>query len=168
MLELKNKKGQIGETLTWVVATVIIIFVLAISIFISSFNSDKFKRVQESSYQTTDVLASKSLFSYLLTMDSEGKIVHSQLKEEENLNDFNGELGKKIFEGSYDEEYEDLWLGIILNRPTLLFLLNDYFGSRPDEAAGGGVIGERALIPHVTEGIYLEENKSVELVLIEK
>ena len=33
---LDNKKGQIGETMTWIVATLIIIVILSISIFATS------------------------------------------------------------------------------------------------------------------------------------
>lgn len=36
MLNYKNKKAQMAETITWVVATIIIIFLLVLSVYFSS------------------------------------------------------------------------------------------------------------------------------------
>ena len=160
----KNKKGQIGETMTWVVATIIIIIILAISIFISSFYLGKSKKIQESYswLPTAGIPASKSLFSYMLTLDSEGKTVHSQLKEEDNLNEFSGNLGKKIFLEFYGKEYPAAWLGMV-NRSHLSITGNDYFGS--SLTVKGGAVGKS---DYILEIIRLDEDKSVELFLAER
>lgn len=57
-----SKKAQIGETMTWVVATIIIIFILAISIFFVKFNFEKRDFVYSVS---NDLIVSKSTTSFL-------------------------------------------------------------------------------------------------------
>jgi hypothetical protein len=156
-----NKYARVGETMTWIVATIAIIVVLMISIFISAFYLGEDKEVD--ALETSDVLATKSLFSYLLTKDSEGKTVYVQLKEEEDLNDFNGNLALQIFRGFYGEEYLKVWLGFILNRPLLPYLNNDYFGERPSEIRGGDIT--KRSVPHILEDIYINENKTFEMAL---
>ncbi|MDP2628750.1 MAG: hypothetical protein Q8P15_02545 [Nanoarchaeota archaeon] len=178
----QNKNGQIGETMTWVVATLIIIVILAISIFISSFYPGKSKKIQEPYLQTADVLASKSMFSYMLTEDSERGKIYTQLKEDGNLSNFNGNFALKVFRGLYQKDYlnnpSNIWLGVVVNTgenlaedkepifDILESLPNDFFGPRP-----GGPLGTAIsyhTIPHTSEKIKLDENKSVELVLIGK
>ena len=101
MLKIKklkrNKKAQVGETVTWIVATVIIIFMLLASIFLASAYLGNFKKIHSQAFGATDIPASKSLFAYVLTEDDSGEKIYDQLKTEDNLNEFNGELGKKIF-----------------------------------------------------------------------
>ena len=103
---MHNKKGQVGETVTWIVATAIIVLILAVSLFASEFAFGKSKKLDF--YKTTDTLASKSFFSYLLTKNPEGKIVYEQIKEQEDLNEFNENLGKDIFQKFYGSEYAEI------------------------------------------------------------
>ena len=159
---LKNQKAQIGETITWVVATLIIIVILAFSIFISSFYLGGGKSVSFS--ERSDLLASKSLFSYLLTPAGDEKI-YDQLKEEENLNEFNGNLALNIFETLYEDDYEDVWLGIVFNKVLFPAKSNDYFGRRPTGVRGGDFNIGRRFVPSISEKIKLNENKSLELYL---
>lgn len=165
-LQMKNKRAQIGETITWVVATVIIILILAISLSVSSFYIRNSKDL--SFFKTTDTLASKSFFSYLLTKDTEGSIVYEQLKKQENLNEFNGNLGKKIFLDFYAKEHEGVWVGILTNKLGYLgepdSLPNNYFGDRPKNM----ILKEsKTPIPNpgIFEKIKLNENKFVDLVM---
>jgi hypothetical protein len=148
---LSNKRAQIGETMTWIIATIVIIVMLTLTIIISDLSFGKNRSIQTE--QQSDVLASKSFFSYVLTKDAEGKNVYSQLQTEENLNDFSGNLAIKIFNSSYSEEYDDLWVGF----PELQ---NNYFGEWT-----GLVEGERSF-KAVQESIKLEEGKTLQLVLI--
>ena len=134
-----NKKlGQIGKTITWIVATVIIIMILIVSILVSTSYLGGSKKADFS--KQTDILASKSFFAYLLTEEGSSTI-YEQLKEDggENLNEFNGNLALKIFKEFYEEDYEDVWLGIIFNRILLPAKSNDYFGRRPTGVKGGDV-----------------------------
>lgn len=163
-LQMKNKKAQTGEAITWLVATVIIVLILAISIFVSSLS---FKNAKDIGFfKKTDTLASKSLFSYLLTKDTEGNNVHTQLKNQENLNEFNGNLGKEIFQKYYGSEYEDVWVGIILDRDLLPALPNDFFGRRPSGIRPSGEISTKGkYVSSISEKIYINENKILELIL---
>lgn len=160
-----NRKAQMGETITWVVATLIIIVILAFSIFISSFYFSKDKSVSFS--RGSDLLASKSLFSYLLTSSDGGK-VYDQLKEEDNLNEFNGNLASKIFKAFYENDYEDRWLGLVFNRVLFPAKSNDYFGRRPTGVRGGDFNVGRRFVSSFSEKIKLNENKSLELYLAEQ
>ena len=158
------KKGQIGETITWFVATIIIIIVLMVLIVVvTSFYGD-FKGIKKTT-TSVDVLASKSFFSWVLTEDSGGKMIYEQLQEEDNLNDFNGLLAEKIFKNFYSEEYQDVWVGMNIDRVFSPYAPNKYFGHRPTEVRGGDVHFGQKFISHVTEEVILDENKSIQMVL---
>jgi len=75
----KNLKGQIGETLTWVIATILIVVVLIFFILGSSLlgNTKKIGNFHKSltsktTFEGTDAFLKKSLFTYLL-LQSETK-----------------------------------------------------------------------------------------------
>lgn len=180
-----SKRGQIGETMTWIIATIVIIVVLAISIFIASASLEKIKKIQGSYFQTADVLASKSMFSYLATQDSSGKTIHMQLKDEGNLNEFNGNFGIQVFRGLYQKEYLDnpsnVWLGIVVNTEekvngesclnekqfcVLDSVGNNYFGQRPLGSRGTELSYHS--IPYTSESVQLDDKKRIELNLIGK
>lgn len=182
----KDKKAQIGETLTWFIATMIIVFVLVIAILISGSYSGNLKNIkQQTFYQTADVLASKSMFSYMLTKDTAGNTVYTQIKDTGELGSFNGNLALQIFRGLYQKDYlndaENIWLGIVVNtektangqdcanQPQFCILdslTNTFFGKRP--------IGELNTdlgyhtVPFTSEKITLDEKKYVELSLTGK
>jgi|TARA_B100001971_G_C18083236_1_gene479450 hypothetical protein len=92
---LNQKKGQIGETMTWVVATLIIIVILFISIYMSSLIS-KTKILDSVDFDPENLkqnlLVKKSMMAFVLT--SEG-----------NLNEFNKNLAIEIFEKIYGKEF---------------------------------------------------------------
>src|SRR3989344_3449581 len=117
---VKNKKAQTGDTITWLVATVVIVVVLAVSIFAASAFFHNEKDLKSNYFKSVDTLASKSLFSYTVTKDASGKLVYQQLKEEENLNYFNGNLALKVFRGLFQKDYlnnpNNIWLGFVINR----------------------------------------------------
>ena len=160
-IKITYKKAQIGETMTWIIATVIIILILVISITISNFSFGKDRNLKVE--QDSDILASKSMFAYLLTSDS-GKTVYSQIKEEGNLNDFNGNLAVKIF-NPFSEEYAGIWFGITDQRDAFPTVSNDYFLTRRG-------IGENPYSRNnpdiILEEISLDENRTVALVLPEE
>lgn len=61
-----NKKAQIGETITWMVATIIIIVILAISIFITSASRWKDKDNLKLIDKQKDFIATKSIVNFLI------------------------------------------------------------------------------------------------------
>ncbi|MBS3086723.1 hypothetical protein J4422_03410 [Candidatus Pacearchaeota archaeon] len=182
---VKNKKAQTGDTITWLVATVVIVVVLAVSIFAASAFFHNEKDLKSNYFKSVDTLASKSLFSYTVTKDASGKLVYQQLKEEENLNYFNGNLALKVFRGLFQKDYlnnpNNIWLGFVINTeenangkpcaPEPQFCIfnsieNNYFGKR--------VAGDRNTelgyhtVPFADEKIMLDDKRNLELNLIGK
>lgn len=98
-----NKKAQIGETMTWVVATIIIIVILGIAIFASSFYNSSSKKINI--YNSKDVLISKSFFSYLLTPQSSNSNVYDTLKSNGGLDKGTETLAKEIFSPMLGKDY---------------------------------------------------------------
>ncbi len=132
-----NKKAQISEGITWIVATIAIIVILLFSIFISSFFFSGKDSIRNTFFSSD--INQKSFLSYLLTKDQSGKTVISQITSEQDLNNFNGNLGLKIFKGIYGAKY-DTWLGVseisddfdILNLVSIDYVgkENSYFGKK--------------------------------------
>jgi hypothetical protein len=114
-----SKNGQIAGTITWVIATVIIIAVLIISISVVNFTLKK-KEFEENSYY--DLLIAKSFSGYLLSNDGSGQIFNQVKNEKTYLQDpahggkpdkSSLKLAGNIF-SIYKEEYSaNFWLGII-------------------------------------------------------
>ena len=174
----KSKRAQTGDTITWLVATVVIVVVLAVSIFAASVFFDKEKDLKSNYFKSVDTLASKSLFSYAATKDASGKLVYQQFKEEENLNEFNGNLALKVFRGLFQKDYlnnpNNIWLGLVINTEQncengkefciLNSLENAYFGKR---ATGdrNTELGYHT-VPFADEKIKLDDKRNLELNLI--
>lgn len=160
---MKYKKAQISKTLMWIVATIIIIIILAVSIIITTILPKRtYKDVPSS--KEADLFATKSLTSYLLTEDDSGKNVFEEIKEQEDLNDFNGNLAVKIFRGLYEKDYHPIWFGIdfegfSLERGNIYFEV-------PSNIKGGDINWKH--VSFISEEIKLNENKYLRLVLINK
>lgn len=72
-----NKHAQIGETLSWIVATAIIIFLLMISIAIVGLGKKEREIENEDKF---NLVISKSLIGYLQTDEGTGKINYERLQ----------------------------------------------------------------------------------------
>jgi len=115
----KNRKAQISETMTWVVATtaIIVILVLSISIVNLGFKEKSFK----TQGGTSDLLVTKSFMGYLGNIDnSELKICELELGKKlpsgtKNLGDSNAKLAKDIFPILYSKgtSSSPFWLGFV-------------------------------------------------------
>ena len=106
----------------------------------------------------------KSLSGYLLTPDENGVIVYEQLKNEKDLNEFNGELAFEIFKKFYEKDYGfGVWLGITPG--GLQIRKNKFFDLGPLFVEDGI---EYRVQPTVSEEIFLNKDKYLELILIEK
>lgn len=84
---LNYKRAQIGETISWVVATIIIIGILIISIYISTLMA-KVKNIEIGDLKTdlekeSIVLSMKNSLSYNLSSDKNKEIINNALKENE-------------------------------------------------------------------------------------
>jgi len=114
-----NKKGQVSSTMTWVVATTAIIVVLILSILVVQFHfkNKKFENTKEDS----DLLVIKSMTGYLKTGNA-----FSDLKNDGDFNNINGNLAKNVFEGLYSKEYPGFWMGIY-DRDIARWIKNSYF-----------------------------------------
>ena len=160
----KNHKAQVGETMTWVVATIVIIVILSFSILISV---NLFKDKEFNVDRKTDLLATKSLTGFLLTEDKNGKKVFELIKSEEKINDFEGNLALDIFENYYQKkgEYENVWFGINLKGMGFFHRENDYFEKKPSTGKGGDIsIGW--FRQSVLLKIELNSEKNLELFLV--
>jgi hypothetical protein len=162
-----NKKAQTGETLTWFIATIIIIVILGIAISVTQF---VIKGGETSFVKTHDVVAIKSLTAYLLTGTEEG-LVYNQLQNEDNLNDLNGNLAINIFENIYRKNYPAaIWLGIF-DGDSLVEQRkgNSYFVGPPSMVTvSGSGPGPGKVAQHISDKILLKENKYLEIILVEE
>ena len=100
---LDNKKGQIGETMTWIVATLIIIVILSISIFATSILAlGSTKKLIYLEDKEKDFLVTKSITSFLRNSDNVG------LLESENYGDFEIK-NKKLTEIMQRSSLQSAW-----------------------------------------------------------
>lgn len=102
----RNKKAQIGETMTWVFATLIIIIILSISIYAATLLAKTTKFVQYSdvsllpkeNLKTYDILMDESIFAYFLSSKEYQQDVFNRLdrmnKEGKFYSDFNFKFNK--------------------------------------------------------------------------
>ncbi len=115
-----NKKAQIGQTMTWVVATVIIMIILIISIVITA--DPRIKTLKALPYTNkVDLFADKSLTAYLLTNKSAGARVYATLANENDVNDFNKNLAQMIFINLYSGYYDYLSFELNPGTKTIAF-----------------------------------------------
>lgn len=147
--KINDKRGQTGETITWLVATVVIVVVLLISIFVASAFFGDNKKIL--SIGNADYLAISSLFSYALTKDSGGNLIYNKIKDDGNLNDFNGNLALDIFRKFYADSTTEVWVGLVSEGTLLPYNSNDYFGSGPtvvtalDSSNKSPIVGGRSI-----------------------
>jgi len=144
IIQIKNEKhGQVGETLTWFVGTLIVLVILIVGIYIVNVGGI-IKGLDRKSIEyksDTDRLAEISLNSYLLT-EQNGELIYQTLKREGNLNLNNGPLAEKIFRELYKKDYQEIWFGMTTLDQGILDSTyngkdNDYFGGKPRTAVQG-------------------------------
>lgn len=77
-----NSRGQIGETMTWMVGTIVIIVILTIAIFIVQFSLSKREFVP---YTTNDLIVTKSAVSFLKHNSNFENLRNSIISDDYNL-----------------------------------------------------------------------------------
>jgi hypothetical protein len=108
-------KGQVAETITWIVATVVIIVILSATLSINGLSGETKeilkldKKIEVD--KKVDLLMTKSFMSYLLTNDGGGRIfdqlkdVETELYAPEKIVFINKKLLSKIFLNLYEEDF---------------------------------------------------------------
>lgn len=91
---MQYKKAQISTGISWATATIIIIFILGISIYFSSF-ANFFPRDFKISLED-EVFVTKSVSGYFLD-SCEDKRIFEIIKDEANIKDCEGEKAVRIF-----------------------------------------------------------------------
>lgn len=170
-----SKKAQMAETITWWVATTIIIVVLLISISVVSFQVKDRKFTIE---KKDDLLVTKSFVGFMLSSDTpiSGNIF-SQVKEEigspkdklAGLKLLHVDLAKKIFPVLYSrgEIKNYFWMGVVEPKYKFqmgqgLSVVNNYFeGKRGD-------VKSLAVEPVIYQSIKLDKAIFELLVKIKK
>jgi len=110
---MKNK-AQISQTINWVVATIIIIVIILVSIFLA--NSGLFDRQKELKDQQKDFIATKSIVDFF-SYDNNLELL-SQNVREGNYTSFEERLKPVLEQISYDSD--GIWsLGLDINDGSL-------------------------------------------------
>ena len=171
---LDNKRAQVGETMTWVIATIVIVVILIFSIFIVSFKLKDESKEFKTQNKDSDLIAAKSLLGYLSTKDSNGMTVYEQLKDKNDSKDvkgifdeFNGNLAKNIFLKLYKNDYREdrIWLGVYYDVVGIGPKRNIYFESSHVDIKGGDQNWKKTMMPYALEEIKLDEERWLVLVL---
>ncbi len=148
-----NKKGQVGDTTTWVFATLIILFILFVAIFslkIVGLNSS----LKNVGGTYADDIIQKSAFGFLETKNSQGMKFFEVLKNSGEMDEESNFLANKIFIDNKDNYYWKISFGIG-SEWKYFFLTDD--SVREDNAL------EKLLL--FIQPVYLSKNKLFELRL---
>lgn len=104
------KFGQVSDTATWILATIVIIFVLTISVYAAS----KIGRTSElsamfSGEKNQEVLAQQSFYEYLLTKNSDNTSFYNQISSSGKVNQTDELMAAAIFKKIYGQDNEILF-----------------------------------------------------------
>ena len=163
---MQNKKAQVSDTMVWLIATIVIVTILGISIFITS---TKMVGNKEIPFLQKEIVIEKSMLSYLATKEvssdvfgnKKEEIIFNQLKEN-NLNQFNGNLALKIFKEYYSFKEGDMWFGI---EEDSKFKKNLFFGGKP-RTLNKDTYGAGTIYSVKFQAIKLKENRFLDLFLV--
>jgi len=167
MLDEKNMRGQVGETMTWMVGTIVIIVILLVSIFIVSVLGGKEREIGGEG--EGERILGKSLLGYFGTEDkNSGELIYTQLEKEGAFNPSTGKLAQDVFEGIYHNTglYSGVWAGFFEGwfQP---YESNDYFERRISTNRDGKSIFHTNL-KYISESVNINKEKGMEVRLIEK
>ena len=107
---MHSKSGQIAETTTWIVATLIIIVILVVSLYASSEISESARAVNAKKSviflkeKNADLLLKQSLFGFLITKNADGKTIYQSIAEKNALSDDEKSLAKDVFVNTNSKE----------------------------------------------------------------
>ena len=168
-----EKSGQVGESITWFFATIIIVVILTISILFSNLYLGNLKKINLSQPLglTYDIPLAKTFYSYILTTDNTGQNIYSQLQKDKNLNDFDGNLALDLFNGQQKLKIyqgSDL-VGTLLSVNTVWVGLINYTSNGPNDISntyfGSQGVHTPAKTTLFSESIWLNEDKDLSVDL---
>lgn len=97
---LGKNRAQVGETMTWIVATIVIVAILIVSIFTTSLLANTKKTISYKKYERThDLIMEKSVFAYFLSEDADKKVIFDWMQEQEE---------KDLFYADFKDEIENI------------------------------------------------------------
>lgn len=124
-----HKKAQVATGMTWFVATIIIILILGVSIYVSSIG-EIFGRGFDFS-KSADLFVTKSTSAYLLSSCDEGNIFNL-INNKKDITRCEGEKAEKVFLNIYSNKEEVLGVAglfIGISDENVLYLVkSNYFG----------------------------------------
>ncbi|MEK6898034.1 MAG: hypothetical protein AABX28_01605 [Nanoarchaeota archaeon] len=148
----KGRGGQIGETMTWIVATLLIVVLLLISVYASVVLAKKMTLIpplSENEFSIHDSFVKRSMMSYLLTKQNED-IVYKEIENRNTMDGFNYDLFIQIFYTIYQVVGESnyfVWMEVVSGSKGS--------GQFFDELTYGKKI--------ISESVYLSDDKKIEL-----
>ena len=104
ILKSNCKRGILGETITWVIATLVIVVILIISVFIVSVARTN-KKLEIINHN--NLAAAKSLSSYLLTKEDSNINIFEQIRSQEKISSENQNFFIKVFGRLYHDKFAE-------------------------------------------------------------
>ena len=148
------KKGQVAETTTWIVATVIIIVILTISVYAASILSGVIKAINTADSvsflkeQRTNIFLKESMFAFALTKNKEGVNIYKQIQAENQLNDFSSGFATEVFKRVH-------------NSPEVISMFLRYKEQNYNLVSFGFLTQK----PFAAEKIKIDKDSALELIL---
>lgn len=99
-----GKKAQAAETMTWVVATLIIIFILLVSVFLSAQiaktkkSVNYFQELNQQNILEDDLLMQESVFAYFSISQDKKSLIYNKLELLDKQKKFYSDFKNKINE----------------------------------------------------------------------
>ncbi len=151
-----DHRAQVGSTITWIVATIVILLLIVTSLYFSfSWNSQAIS-ISPYAGKTADPFLQKSFFSYLLLPASSNTIMYQTLREKKDFDEQNGPLAVTIFKFMQEDVYTDfIWVGFSKDSR------NSYFGSQKFTSVQGDTLfGDYQPGVRVTPSVILSDQET--------
>ena len=107
----KNKFAQVADTATWVVATIVIIFILMISVYAAS-KIGRTAGVFSGNEKNQEFLTQQSFQAYLLTKNSNGIAFYNQISSSGKIDSADELIAKALFGKIYGISDDEISLRI--------------------------------------------------------
>lgn len=166
---MRHKKAQVSNTMMWIVATIVIIVILAVSMFLTTLFGKRIY-VDTNMEEGTDLLVTKSLTSYLLTKES-GDIIYNKINQDNDLDNFNAPFSINVFVGLYKNDYpRGIWFDVRGNGAQSSSLLRrryyeDYYRNNLGNKEYSYSITSPTIVERIFFGSIPDKSKTKNLIL---